>query len=112
MACTPPDVNRSIFCLLNELFTEFYIIVAVVVSGIILRESTVVTLLSSALTWETLPSFLLVKSIPEVLDAWFIVVYLRYVGIDWWGFGRSLVCVVNHGRFKCTKLLSLAGIYW
>ena len=49
----------------------------------ILRSSSVVTLLDSSLTWEDLPLFFTIQYIPELLDGWMIVVYLRYLGVDW-----------------------------
>lgn len=99
--------TEAIF-LVNELFTEFYTTVAVVICGIVLRDSSVVTLLSSELTWETLPSFLAVQCIPELLDAWLIVVYLRYLGVDWWALGRALVV---DRRFAVAKVLCVFGSF-
>ena len=36
-----------------------------------------------------MPTFLLVQYVPEVLDGWLIVVYLRWLGVDWWALGKA-----------------------
>lgn len=79
----------EVLFLINELFTEFFSVVAATICGIILRDSTVVTLLRNEMSWSTLPVFLAVQFGPEVLDAWLIIVYSRYLGVDWPAVGKS-----------------------
>ena len=101
--------TEAIF-LINELSTELYTSLAVIISGVILRDSSVVTLINTELTWDTLPFFFGVQSIPELLDAWFVVVYLRYLGIDFWAFWKSMVL---DRRFLAAKVLSvLISFVW
>ena len=73
----------EVLFLVSELLTEFYSTAAATLCGIILRKSSVVTLLRNDMPWSRLPLFLLVQFGPELVGAWFVIVYLRYLGVDW-----------------------------
>ena len=70
----------------------------------VLRESPVVTLLNTELSWNRLPLFFVVQYTPELLDAWLIIVYLRCLGVNWLELGRSFF---TDGRFLFAKVTAL-----
>lgn len=84
------QMSTEVIHLVNDFFAEFYCTAAAVICGEVFRRSEVVTLLNSELDWEELPQFFAVQYIPELADGWFIIVYLRWIGIDWWSVAKSL----------------------
>ena len=90
----------EVLLLINELFTEFFSTAAATICGMILRDSEVITQLSNELTWSMLPLFLVVQFGPEVLDAWAVLAYLHYLGVDWLALGKSFF---SNSRFLLAK---------
>ena len=101
-------MSTEVIFLVNELFTEFFTTNMVVICGIIFRDSAVVTSLNNDLSWDEVPPFLAVQSVPELLDAWLIIVYLRYIGLDWPALARSLVA---QRRFSLAKVLTVVASF-
>lgn len=97
----------EVLFLINELFTEFYCIVAATICGMILRRSSVVTKLSNGMSWSQLPLFLLAQFGPELLAAWGIIVYLRYLGLNWLALGKALF---GKPRDVMCKVLATSGL--
>ncbi len=100
------QLSTEVVSVINELFTEFYATIAAAVCGVILRGSSVVTLLDSDLTLEQLPLFAVVQFVPEIVDGWLIIVFLRYIGVDWRGLAFS---VSVQRRHVLTKFIACVG---
>ncbi len=58
-------LSTEVVSVINGLFTEFYATIVAAICGVILRGSSVVTLLDSDLTLEQLPLFAVVQFVPE-----------------------------------------------
>ena len=100
------QLSSEVMSIVNELFTEFYVTVAAIILGAILQRSTVFTLLASDLTLEQLPLFSAVQFLPEIVDGWLIIAFLRYVGVDW----RELAASVSaHWRNMGGKIFACVG---
>ena len=72
----------------------------------VLRSSSVVTLLSNELSWDTLAFLLVVQFGPE-LDAWCVVVYLFYLGVDWPDLGQAFLAKPRNMAAKCMSLFTI-----
>ena len=76
-------LSTEVITLMNDLLVEFYCTASAAICGIIFRRSSVVTLLETELRLEQLPIYITVQYIPELLDAWLIIVYLSHLGVGW-----------------------------
>ena len=98
-------LSTEVVSVINELFTEFYATIVAAICGVILRGSSVVTLLDSDLTLEQLPLFAVVQFVPEIVDGWLIIVFLRYIGVDWRGLAFSVSVQRRHVVVKVLACL-------
>ena len=83
-------MSTEVISLINELFIEFYSTAAAVTCGVTFRSSKVVTLLNAELSWEELPMFAAAHYLPNFFEGWLILIYLRYLGVDWVALARSI----------------------
>ncbi len=98
-------LSTEVVSVINELFTEFFATTAAAVCGVILHSSSVETLLDSDLSLEQLPLFAAVQLLPEIVDGWLIVAFLRYVGVDWRGLASSVSVQRRHAGVKVLACL-------
>ena len=99
------QLSTEVLSVINELFTEFFATIAAAVCGVILHNSSVATLLDSDLSLEQLPLFAAVQLLPEIVDGWLIVAFLRYVGVDWRGLALSVSVQRRHAGVKVLSCL-------
>ncbi len=99
------QLSTEVVSVINELFTEFFATTAAAICGVILHSSSVATLLDSDLSLEQLPLFAAVQLLPEIVDGWLIVAFLRYVGVDWRGLAFSVSVQRRHAGVKVLACL-------
>ena len=99
------QLSTEVVSVINELFTEFFATTAAAICGMILHSSSVETLLDSDLSLEQLPLFAAVQLLPEIVDGWLIVAFLRYVGVDWRGLASSVSVQRRHVGVKVLTCL-------
>jgi len=102
------QLSTEVIFLVNELFSEFVCTAATVAFGFILSDSSAVSSLSIEMTWDMLPAFLAAQYGPELLDAWLLVIYLRYLGVNWLDLGKAF----GNARVVVIKSLSLMFAIW
>lgn len=85
------NLSTEIILLLNELSVDIYCSVGAVTLSLAFQRSTVVTQLRSEITLKQFPIFVTIQCVPELIESWLVITYLRRIGVDFSALGLYIL---------------------